>query len=106
MPNKFFTAENGNKIRNYLNIHKLVYEIDDFTTNQIFDGATTYTTLIFLKAQSETFKYRRFKLKEDTKVIENKNYSVFPESELSMSTWTFMTPEISAIIDKIRKTQL
>ena len=103
LPNKFFTAENGNKIRNYLNIHKLVYEIDDFTTNQIFDGATTYTTLIFLKAQSETFKYRRFKLKEDTKVIENKNYSVFPESELSMSTWTFMTPEISAIIDKIRK---
>ncbi len=103
LPNKFFTAENGQKIRNYLNLRKLVYEIDDFTTNQIFEGATTYTTLIFLKEQSETFKYRRFKLKEDTKAIENKDYSVFPESELSIPTWTFMTPEISAIIDKIRK---
>ena len=58
MPHKFFQAEYGKNLRKLISGSKLLREIVNFTDQQVFDQATTYTHLLFLsKAAKKTFKY-------------------------------------------------
>lgn len=103
LPNKFFTSENGLKIRDYLYRNECVNEIDDFTTNQLFVGATTYTTLLFLsKSEQKTFNYRKIELGQDFKNFMNKEKNVFETSLLASETWTFSNKNVNVLINKIK----
>lgn len=102
LPNKFFTAENGEKIRNFLYENRSIYEIDDFGTNQIFDSAVTYTTLIFLnKSKVENIRYRKLELSDDFLNFTSKPVKYFPQDILDNKTWTFLDNTISKIMLKI-----
>jgi len=58
MPHKFFQAEYGANLRKLIADGKLLREIVNFTDQQVFDQATTYTHLLFLsKASKKEFKY-------------------------------------------------
>ena len=47
---------------------KSLNRVVDFTTNQIFENATTYTCLLFLsKEKNDTFLYKRFALGDNYK---------------------------------------
>jgi len=48
LPNKFFTTDYGESLREILTAKSSVKEIVDFEHDQVFDGATTYTCLLFL----------------------------------------------------------
>ena len=48
LPNKFFTTDYGEGLRKILGSKKLVERIVDFEDAQVFKGAGTYTTLVFL----------------------------------------------------------
>lgn len=48
LPNKFFHTKSWNPIRKILTENKYIEKIVDFWTNQVFDWATTYTSLLFL----------------------------------------------------------
>jgi len=55
--NKFIQADYGEGIRDYLSEGQLIRELVDFGDQQVFDDATTYTTLLFLKkTKNQTFK--------------------------------------------------
>ena len=54
LPNKFFEARAGRPMRSYLKDTGTVDSIVDFNQNQVFDGATTYTCLLFLTENRES----------------------------------------------------
>src|ERR1019366_8534950 len=54
IPNKFFTAEYGATLRGHLSSRRTVTRIVDFGDQQVFDGATTYTCLLFLERRAQT----------------------------------------------------
>lgn len=58
VPNKFFKNEAGKNLRELITRGKHLVHIDDFRDAQLFDGKTTYSTIIeFSKASRERFNY-------------------------------------------------
>ena len=103
LPHKFFQGENGSKIRYFLSQKKTIKKIVDFTTNQIFEGATTYTCLLFLsKENNNIFDYVRFNLGENYRDLSNRTVESFEEACLGKEMWNFGSKSIQDILDKIR----
>ena len=101
-PHKFFQAETGEKIRILLNKEKALSQIVDFTTNQIFENATTYTCLLFLeKAKKENFLYKRFELNEDFTMLDNLHFETISCSALDNSCWLFHSGVKDILLKKI-----
>ena len=102
LPHKFFQGEMGEKIRRYIYETKSLYKIVDFTTNQIFEGATTYTCLLFLsKRQNNHFFYRRFRLGENFKNLQNIEFEKRDIEILKNDKWNFSDSEVQKILIKI-----
>ncbi len=58
LPNKFLNADYGRNIRNLIVHNSALWQILDFKDYQIFDSATTYTCLLFLRKElNKTFIY-------------------------------------------------
>jgi type I restriction-modification system DNA methylase subunit len=65
--NKFIQADYGEGIRDYLSEGSFIRELIDFGDQQVFDDATTYTCLLFIKkTRNQTFKYAIVKKLEGT----------------------------------------
>jgi type I restriction-modification system DNA methylase subunit len=61
LPSKFFTADYGKGLRKVITKNNCLYRIIDFKDFQVFEGATTYTCLLFLKKKgNKTFQYATF----------------------------------------------
>jgi len=104
LPHKFFQGENGIKIRNYISKEKCLTRVVDFTTNQVFENATTYTCLLFLsKERNDFFLYKRFLLGEDYKNLKEIKFECRDSKILNNNTWNFSNDIISKILDKIQK---
>lgn len=102
-PNKFFTAEAGSKIRSFFAKSKSIIEIDNFTTNLVFDSAAIYTALFFLEnAQQSNFLYREFKLGSNFKDINSLPPLTFEQDELNKTTWNFANQTVDAVLSKIK----
>jgi hypothetical protein len=52
VPNKMFTAQYGAAFRRFATRHRLLRQVVDFESEQVFPGASTYCCLIFLRRQS------------------------------------------------------
>lgn len=59
LPNKFFTRKHGEPLRRYLTTNRLIREIVNFGQSQVFTGVTTYTCILSLGANCESFDYLR-----------------------------------------------
>lgn len=60
--NKFITGDYGEGLRNYLSENKAITQIIDFGDQQVFEDATTYTALLFLKRkENQEFRYAHVK---------------------------------------------
>ena len=67
LPSKFFNADYGEGLRKLIAEDKAIYRIVDFKDFQVFDTATTYTCLLFLKkTKNKKFKYLEL---EDSKKL-------------------------------------
>jgi type I restriction-modification system DNA methylase subunit len=51
LPNKFFQASYGKQLRGVLSEHKAVWRVVDFEDAQVFEDATTYTCLLFVRKE-------------------------------------------------------
>ena len=102
LPHKFFQAEYGESVRNLLAKNKNVYQINDFTTNQIFDNATTYTCLLFLnKKVNTTFNYSKVVLGASiTETLKVPNFLNIPNEKL-LGKWIFNNNEKNDLLIKI-----
>jgi len=93
LPNKFFTADYGKSLRSFLSARKAVETVVDFGDSQVFQGASTYTCLLFLNHQPQkTFTY----LKVDSSLLGRGTISVsgsdleVEQTELGEGPWSFL----------------
>ncbi len=114
--NKFIKADYGAGIRNYLSNFTSIEKIIDFGNQQVFDKATTYTTLLFLGNNlDEVFKYAfvkkleknrdqldRIDANDELDTSKEKVFNVY-HKELSQAPWIFSSPDEKLIYHKINQ---
>ncbi|TKZ34829.1 TaqI-like C-terminal specificity domain-containing protein, partial [Brachyspira catarrhinii] len=106
-PHKFFQSESGEKIRKYLYNNNAVDTIVNFTTNQVFSNATTYTCLLFLsKKEKNNILYKQFSLNDDYTNLSNIEYDKFDYSILNNNSWNFNNSDVQCILNKIDNQEL
>lgn len=107
LPKKFFTASYGEGLRSVISKYNALAEIVDFGHEQVFDGATTYTCLLFLrKSKNKTFRYETVKDFEKAKFSKNLDKDsiewVTVESKMaSDKTWFFAGGTGASVIEKL-----
>jgi len=115
LPNKFFQAEYGKNLRRLLSDNNYVRDIVNFTDQQVFEQATTYTNLLFLnKVIKKNFKYAEIKkldnpinqlsiIKRNSVYNNNTMYvEEIPVSNISEAPWVFGKAEETDLINKLR----
>jgi type I restriction-modification system DNA methylase subunit len=103
LPSKFLATDYGEPLRKLLSERKAVSEVVDFRHEQVFDGPTTYTCLLFLSGQpNPTLLYSIASPPSSISKGEPKN-QVVNASDLSEKPWAFGTDEATAIIRKLGK---
>lgn len=113
---KWIQGEYGEKLREYLIEHRAIHELVDFSDQQIFPGASTYTLLLFLrKCTTDAFRYtdindlhhtidqlRRIRTADQ---FVDDDMQTYRESfdTLGTSPWVFTLPEEREILDEIER---
>jgi hypothetical protein len=101
LPSKFLATDYGEPLRRLLSEKRAVSEIVDFRHEQVFDGPTTYTCLLFLSGKpNEELLYSLASPPSSIATREPEQQSV-PLSELSSAPWEFGTREVAAIRAKL-----
>ena len=111
MPSKFFIADYGVGLRRLLSENKSVMQIVNFKDFQVFDGATTYTCLLFLrKSRNKDFKY--YEIYDKSKLQRSRILSsdVFKQVVLEQpegeKPWNFSADNSEQLVNKLRNNSL
>ncbi|MFH1977955.1 MAG: N-6 DNA methylase, partial [Candidatus Aenigmatarchaeota archaeon] len=112
LPSKFFNADYGAGLRKIIADNKALYKIMDFKDFQVFDDATTYTCLLFLKkSKNNKFDYLEFidkdKLNASSNPLAKDSFKKSVQSQPSgIDNWNFVGIENKRIMDKLRPIKL
>lgn len=102
LPNKFFNTDYGIGLRKLISSQKLLYEILDFKHHQVFENATTYCCLLFLKNKNNvSFLYRTAVPGISSIMILNSNS--LKNNIIDSSSWNFYNQEDNSILNKLEK---
>jgi type I restriction-modification system DNA methylase subunit/predicted type IV restriction endonuclease len=113
MPNKFFTTDYGQGLRLILSQRKNLEYLVDFEDSQVFVGAGTYTTLIFLYGTSiQEPKYTKLGHIYKSSGILGLQKTLYagnlPFSSINLSNdgsrWTIATGQNSILLERLQKT--
>jgi Eco57I restriction-modification methylase/TaqI-like C-terminal specificity domain len=103
LPSKFLATDYGVPLRKLLSDKRAVLELVDFRHEQVFDGPTTYTCLLFLSAKpNQTVLYSVASPPASISTDDMKQDSI-PASELSSAPWEFGSKEASEIRSKLTR---
>lgn len=117
LPHKFFQGAFGANIREIISKKKLLRQVVDFGHSQVFETATTYTCLLFLSCNNETFKFVELRpeatqndLSEVFNAIANTSYhsdkvdiAVIPATSVIKEEWLFTASKSGDVINKLKK---
>lgn len=107
LPNRFFKVRYGKPLRKMLTEDTLMKEVVNFSHNQIFDEATTYTNLLFLQeGERESFQYYEFdhiEEKERRRKLLSKDFEYidFSYDMLDKRPWIIGPPEVLKTIEDL-----
>lgn len=110
LPNKWVNANYGEPLRSFLADKGAILRLLDFKDYQVFDGATTYTCLLFLrkgKARSK-FEFGAFKPGTDPAVSRSLTDEQFAISETSLprptsAPWKLIPESSRPLFSKLEK---
>ena len=116
MPNKFFLTNYGEGLRRMISEKNALNAIVNFKDNQIFQGASTYTCLIFLREESSSCKYSEITGIKDLSrdLVTISENSEFDDgniivgsinSSLGHSPWVFSVGKSRKITEKLMKVE-
>ena len=92
LPNKFFESQAGEGLRRLLQSRGSIKNILDFGQHQVFEGATTYTCLLFL-GDENSIDYKEVRdLIPDITYLRQLRRSKIPLSELDEKGWVLTGP--------------
>lgn len=103
LPHKFTNSEYGQPLRTRISTGKNLSELVHFGANQVFEGATTYTCLMFLRrAPQNNFRFVRV---DDLKEWEKTRAAIDAEvkaEKVSAESWSFSVGKGAALVDRLR----
>jgi hypothetical protein len=101
LPSKFLATDYGEPLRKLLSERRAVLEVVDFRHEQVFEGPTTYTCLLFLSAKpNEKLIYSIASPPASITIKELKQQET-NASELSAAPWEFGSSEVTEIRTKL-----
>ncbi len=102
LPNKFFESGAGSGLREFLASDKILRSIVDFGQYQVFEGATTYTCLLFL-GESDSVEYTRVRdFDPAINSLRGLSSSQIPIDELDDDGWVLTGPLERQAMSKMR----
>lgn len=115
LPHKFFQAAYGKGLRKLIADQKCLMEVVNFRDNQIFDGSSTYTCLLFLqKDGAKSFKYAEVSklldpekqletvLQQDVFKDENLQVGKIKSAQITQAPWSFSFEGEASLMQKIK----
>jgi len=100
LPGKFMATDYGEPLRGLITQSGVLDEVVDFGHDQVFDGPTTYTCLLFLdRNQPAAVKYWRASAR--TVLSEGAPEVLVQASTLCSEPWVFLESEARALLDRI-----
>jgi len=105
LPNKFMQADYGIGLRCLLSEKQAITQLIDFGNAQVFEGATTYTCLLFLSNSTQTEFRAKFNksLLSPEQYLEEAPFEERNAHSFSSSPWQMASSRDSAILDKLGK---
>lgn len=105
LPNKFMQVDYGEGLRKVLSENQYIEQIVDFKSFQVFEGATTYTCLLFLrKKKNETFDLViPISPEEKTSSIFDVTSTKISSNELTSKAWTLSDKVSSSLFEKLKQ---
>ncbi|WP_302083452.1 Eco57I restriction-modification methylase domain-containing protein [Salinibaculum rarum] len=100
-PHKFFHAEFGEPLREFIATHNALYRVISFGHSQVWGDVATYTCLLFLRRTRNT----QFAYTETTvnRLADGElSFRGIPASEYDASAWVFHDAETTAILDTLQ----
>ncbi len=105
VPHKFFNAQYGAALRQLIAQGRNLSEIVHFGHEQIFTGATTYTSLLFLnKSRTEKFHLVRVDNLDQWRAGKPAAESTIPNESVPEGNWNFVIGPNQALMEKLRET--
>jgi adenine-specific DNA methylase len=103
LPHKFFNAKYGESIRRIIATGKHLTKVVHFGDQQVFDGATTYTCLMFLnKDKQDSFIFESVINLSSWRTELTSNISEFDSNVCKNPEWNFTVGNMSSIISKLK----
>lgn len=101
LPNKFLTTDYGQALRASLAERKAVSQLVDFGHAQVFEGATTFTCLLFLSVAPQTDINFASAQPPDSIALVRPVFEQYPTSQLNSGSWVFASPESDNVRQKM-----
>ena len=104
LPHKFFNANYGQPLRRLLSKKRCVDQIVHFGHEQVFDGASTYTCLLFLNGtESEQCRIVKVPDLAGWRKTENAVRGAVPAASLTDGEWNFPVGAGSELLAKLKR---
>ncbi len=104
LPHKFFNAKYGEPLRGVISEGRHLSSVVHFGDQQVFEGATNYTCLLFLeKAGRKEFEFAKV---DDLQAWRNEGKAMegtIPASRATASEWNFAVGKSAALFEKLAK---
>ncbi len=102
LPHKFFNSKYGEPLRRQIARGKHLAHVVHFGDQQIFDGATTYTTLLFLdKRGNETFDFVRVTNLDSWRAREPQTRGEIAAANVTAAEWNFSVGKNAALFERL-----
>ena len=92
--NRFFKTDYGEIVRSWLKRNKAIAEIEDFRDLQIFEGRTTYTTVLILQKNSPSVNYRTYDTVTDAAADNPSVQCTLKWDAIDGNVWSFDQPDL------------
>jgi len=103
LPSKFMSTDYGEPLRGLIAESRVLDEVVDFEHEQVFDGPTTYTCLLFLdRAQRHSVRYR--KAPAGTVLPDGPADIVLEAGKFGSAPWVFLKSKAQALLDSVAAT--
>ena len=102
LPHKFFNAQYGQSLRTVLSEGKNLAKIVHFGDQQVFENATTYTCLMFLKkGEQEKFEFEKVDDLQAWRAGKHGVQGELPASRVTHADWNFTVGKGAGLFEKL-----
>jgi type I restriction-modification system DNA methylase subunit len=103
LPNKFFNARYGEPLREFIAQGKYLSDIVHFGDQQVFEGASNYTCLLFLdKDGNKRFDFEKVEDLHQWREIGKATKGSIPASQATRAEWNFVTGRSAGLFEKLK----